>query len=141
LLAFEVALALGEVELRAARSEGRARLRNLEQDAKSKEFFPVARPAREASLMTRPTVPCPAPVPALGTLITLIRSRVPCASAANVITSTAARVILKRDTEFLFVDLASRSAELIKAFSASELLDTIVACFDCMIDLPVGSFV
>jgi hypothetical protein len=47
-MAFEAALALGEVELRAGRSEGCARLANLEQDAKSKEFYRVARLAREA---------------------------------------------------------------------------------------------
>jgi eukaryotic-like serine/threonine-protein kinase len=47
-LAFEVALALGEVELRAGRAEGRARLVKLEQEAKSKELFLVARLAREA---------------------------------------------------------------------------------------------
>jgi eukaryotic-like serine/threonine-protein kinase len=47
-VAFEVALALGEVELRAGRSEGRRRLLKLEQEAKSKEFFRIARLAREA---------------------------------------------------------------------------------------------
>jgi len=46
--AFEVALALGEVELRAGRPEGRPRLLKLEQEAKSKEFFRIARLAREA---------------------------------------------------------------------------------------------
>ncbi|MGO9066461.1 MAG: protein kinase domain-containing protein [Myxococcaceae bacterium] len=48
LVAFEVALALGEVELRAGRPEGRTRLLKLEQEAKSKEFFRIARLAREA---------------------------------------------------------------------------------------------
>ena len=47
-LAFEVALALGEVELGAGRPEGRSRLLKLEQEAKSKEFVRVARLAREA---------------------------------------------------------------------------------------------
>jgi len=47
-LGFEVALALGEVELRASRPEGRARLLKLEQEAKSREFFRIARLAREA---------------------------------------------------------------------------------------------
>jgi hypothetical protein len=47
-LAFEVALALGEVELRAGRPEGRSRLLRLEQEAKSREFFRIARLAREA---------------------------------------------------------------------------------------------
>ena len=47
-LSFEVALALGDVELRSGRREGRARLLALEQEAKSKEFFRIARLAREA---------------------------------------------------------------------------------------------
>jgi len=47
-LDFEVALALGEVELRAGRPEGRTRLLKLEQEAKSREFFRIARLAREA---------------------------------------------------------------------------------------------
>jgi tetratricopeptide (TPR) repeat protein len=47
-LEFEVALALGEVEIRAGRPEGRARLLKLEQEAKSREFFRIARLAREA---------------------------------------------------------------------------------------------
>jgi eukaryotic-like serine/threonine-protein kinase len=47
-LAFEVALALGDVELRAGRREGRARLLTLEQEARSREFFRIARLAREA---------------------------------------------------------------------------------------------
>jgi hypothetical protein len=47
-VAFEVALALGEVELRAGRPEGRNRLVKLEQEAKSREFFRIARLAREA---------------------------------------------------------------------------------------------
>jgi eukaryotic-like serine/threonine-protein kinase len=47
-LAFESALALGEVELLAKRPEGRTRLLKLEQEAKSKEFFRIARLAREA---------------------------------------------------------------------------------------------
>jgi len=46
--AFEVALALGEVELRAGCPEGRPRLLKLEQEAKSKEFFRIGRLAREA---------------------------------------------------------------------------------------------
>jgi len=47
-VAFEVALALGEVELRAGRPEGRTRLRKLEQEARSKEFFRIANLARGA---------------------------------------------------------------------------------------------
>jgi hypothetical protein len=47
-LDFEVALALGEVELKAGRPEGRTRLLKLEQEAKSREFFRIARLAREA---------------------------------------------------------------------------------------------
>ena len=47
-LAFETALALGDVELKAGRSEGRPRLAKLEQDAKSRDFFRIARLAREA---------------------------------------------------------------------------------------------
>jgi len=47
-LAFEVRLALGDVELKAGRPEGRARLLKLEQEAKSREFFRIARLAREA---------------------------------------------------------------------------------------------
>ncbi len=47
-VAFEVALALGEVELRAGRPEGRPRLLKLEREAKSREFFRIARLAREA---------------------------------------------------------------------------------------------
>jgi hypothetical protein len=47
-LAFETTLALGDVELKAGRPEGRARLEKLEQDAKSREFFRIARLAREA---------------------------------------------------------------------------------------------
>jgi len=46
-LAFEAALALGDVELKAGRAEGRTRLAKLEQDAKSREFFRIARLARE----------------------------------------------------------------------------------------------
>ncbi|MGO8967959.1 MAG: protein kinase domain-containing protein [Myxococcaceae bacterium] len=48
LAAFEVALAMGEVELRAGRAEGRARLLKLEQDAKAVKAFRLARLAREA---------------------------------------------------------------------------------------------
>lgn len=47
-LDFEVALALGEVELGAGRPEGRTRLLKLEKEAKSREFFRIARLAREA---------------------------------------------------------------------------------------------
>ena len=47
-LGFEVSLALGEVELRAGRPEGRSRLVKLEQEATSREFFRIARLAREA---------------------------------------------------------------------------------------------
>jgi eukaryotic-like serine/threonine-protein kinase len=47
-LAFELALALGEVELRAGRPEGRTRLLKLEKEANAKEFFRIARLAREA---------------------------------------------------------------------------------------------
>ena len=47
-VAFEVALALGEVEMRAGRPEERIRLLNLEQEAQSRGFFRVARLAREA---------------------------------------------------------------------------------------------
>lgn len=47
-LAFETALALGEVEIKAGRRDGRARLAQLEQEAKSREFFRIARLAREA---------------------------------------------------------------------------------------------
>ena len=46
-LAFETTLALGDVELKAGRPEGRARLAKLEQDAKSREFFRIGRLARE----------------------------------------------------------------------------------------------
>jgi hypothetical protein len=46
-LAFETALALGDVELKAGRPGGRARLEKLEQEAKSREFFRIARLARE----------------------------------------------------------------------------------------------
>jgi tetratricopeptide (TPR) repeat protein len=47
-LAFEIALALGDAELRSGRPEGRARLTRLEREAKSREFFRIARLAREA---------------------------------------------------------------------------------------------
>ncbi|MGO8967961.1 MAG: protein kinase domain-containing protein [Myxococcaceae bacterium] len=47
-VALKVALALGEVELEAGRPEGRTRLLKLEKEAKSKEFFRIARLAREA---------------------------------------------------------------------------------------------
>ena len=46
-LAFETALALGDVELKGGHPEGRTRLSKLEQDAKSREFFRIARLARE----------------------------------------------------------------------------------------------
>ena len=58
-MAFEVALALGEVERRAGRPEGRPRLLKLEQEAKSKGFFRIARLAREA-LNGKPAAPTPA---------------------------------------------------------------------------------
>ena len=47
-LAFEIALALGDAELRTGHPEGRARLTRLEREAKSREFFRIARLAREA---------------------------------------------------------------------------------------------
>jgi eukaryotic-like serine/threonine-protein kinase len=47
-LAFETTLALGEVELTANAAEGRTRLLKLEQEANSREFFRIARLAREA---------------------------------------------------------------------------------------------
>jgi hypothetical protein len=47
-LAFETALVLGDVELGAGRQEGRSRLAKLEQEARSREFFRIARLAREA---------------------------------------------------------------------------------------------
>ena len=47
-LAFEAALALGEAELAAGFAGGRARLVRLEQEARTKEFFRIARLAREA---------------------------------------------------------------------------------------------
>jgi len=47
-LAFEVALALGETELEMGRPEGRARLRKLQQEARAREFFRIARLAGEA---------------------------------------------------------------------------------------------
>ncbi len=47
-MAFEIALALGEVELRAHPTQGHARLVRLEREAKSREFFRIARFAREA---------------------------------------------------------------------------------------------
>jgi len=47
-MAFEAALALGEVELRAGLPEGRKRLLKLEQEAKSREFARIARLAHEA---------------------------------------------------------------------------------------------
>ena len=47
-LAFEIALALGDAELRTGRPEGRARLARLEREAKSREFFRIARLALEA---------------------------------------------------------------------------------------------
>jgi hypothetical protein len=56
---FEVALALGEVEVRAGRSVGRTRLLNLEQEARSREFFRIARLAREALEAKRAAPPKP----------------------------------------------------------------------------------
>jgi len=47
-VAFEVALALGEAELAAGSAAGRPRLLRLEQEAKANESFRVARLAREA---------------------------------------------------------------------------------------------
>ena len=47
-LAFEATLALGEAELTSGIAAGRARLARLEQDAKQREFFRIARLAREA---------------------------------------------------------------------------------------------
>jgi serine/threonine protein kinase len=47
LLAFSVAIALGEIELRAGRSNGRARLHKIEQDAKREGLLRFARRARE----------------------------------------------------------------------------------------------
>ena len=46
-LAFETALALGDVEIKAGRREGRVRLAKLEQEARAREFFRIARLARE----------------------------------------------------------------------------------------------
>jgi hypothetical protein len=48
LMGFEVALALGEAELRAGLPEGRTRLLKLEKEARSRECFRLARLAREA---------------------------------------------------------------------------------------------
>jgi len=48
LMGFEVALALGEAELRAGQSQGRVRLLRLEQEARSRECLRLARLAREA---------------------------------------------------------------------------------------------
>jgi len=56
-LAFEVSLALGEIELRVRRPGGRPRLLRLEQEAKSKEFFRIARLAREALAGKAATTP------------------------------------------------------------------------------------
>ncbi len=53
-LGFEATLALGEAELMAGMAGGRARLMRLEQAAKSKEFFRIARLAREARDRNRP---------------------------------------------------------------------------------------
>jgi hypothetical protein len=47
-LAFETSLVLGDLELKAGRPGGRARLLRLEQEARSREFFRIARLAREA---------------------------------------------------------------------------------------------
>jgi hypothetical protein len=47
-LAFEAKLALGEAELMSGIAAGRTRLARLEQDAKQREFFRIARLAREA---------------------------------------------------------------------------------------------
>ncbi len=60
-LAFEIELALGDLELRAGKNDGRARLLGLEQEAKSKEFFRIARLAREA-LAAHPGRPSSRPV-------------------------------------------------------------------------------
>ena len=45
--ALNIALALGDAELRARRPEGRPRLLRLEQEASSREYFRIARLARE----------------------------------------------------------------------------------------------
>jgi len=58
-MAFEVALALGEVELRAGRPEGSRRLLKLEQEATSRQHFRLARLAREA-FDGKPAAPTPA---------------------------------------------------------------------------------
>jgi tRNA A-37 threonylcarbamoyl transferase component Bud32/tetratricopeptide (TPR) repeat protein len=47
-LAFEAALALGEAEVAAGLSAGRPRLVRLQQEARSREFFLIARQSREA---------------------------------------------------------------------------------------------
>ncbi len=57
--AFEIALQLGEVELAAGRPEGRPRLLKLEQEAKSRQHFRIARLAREA-LDGKPAATSPA---------------------------------------------------------------------------------
>ena len=55
-LAFEARLALGEAELMSGIAAGRARLARLEQDAKQRESFRIARLAREA-LDRKPVAP------------------------------------------------------------------------------------
>ena len=51
---FRASLALGEAELMAGMAAGRPRLVRLEQEAKSREFFRIARLAREALDRNRP---------------------------------------------------------------------------------------
>jgi hypothetical protein len=58
-LVFEVTLALGDAELRAGRVEGRTRLLKLEKEAKSRDFFRIARLAREALEQSRVAVTRP----------------------------------------------------------------------------------
>ena len=53
-LAFDAALALGEAELGAGLPSGRSRLVRLEQEARSRECFLIARQAREALDRSRP---------------------------------------------------------------------------------------
>jgi hypothetical protein len=52
--ALDVAMALGDLEVEAGRPEGRSRLARVEQEARSRGFFRVARLAREA-LERKPT--------------------------------------------------------------------------------------
>ena len=54
LFAFQAALALGEAELAAGMPAGKARLHRLEEEAKSRECFRIARLAREALDRDRP---------------------------------------------------------------------------------------